>query len=106
MQGLNGSPDQATLRLYANSTSTTGVNVNGVSNTSWGERTITYNNDPAIDGGVAGSSGPIHTAGTWININVTSLINGNGLVGMAVTTTNSTAISLASRESGANAPNC
>ena len=104
VQGLTGSPSQVTLRLYANSTSTSGVNVNSVSNTSWGERTINYNNAPAINAGVAGSSGPIKTSKTWISIDITSLVNGNGPVSIAVTTTNSTAINLASRESGANAP--
>jgi hypothetical protein len=50
------------------------------------------------------SSGPIKTSGTFYSINVTSLITGNGTFNMAFTTTNSTTISFASRESGANAP--
>ena len=102
--GLSGAPSQVTLRIFATSTSTTGVTVSGVSDTSWGEKTLNYNNMPAIDGGAAGSSGPIKTSNTWISINVTSLISGNGTYSMAVSTTNSTAISMASRESGANAP--
>jgi hypothetical protein len=102
--GLGGAPSQVILRLYANSTSTTGVNVSGVADTSWGEKTITYNNMPAINGTVTGSSGPIKTANTWISINITPLVSGNGTISIAVTTTNSTAISLASRETGANAP--
>ncbi len=102
--GLSGAPAQATLRIYATSTSSTGFTVSGVSDTSWGEKTINYNNMPAIDGGAAGSSGQIKTSNTWISINVTALISGNGTYSMAVTTTNSTAISMASRESGANSP--
>ncbi len=104
VQGLSGPPQQAILQLFANSTSSTGVSIRGVSDTSWGERTITYANAPTVNPSVAGSSGPINTASTWVNIDITSLINGNGLVSVAVTTTNSTAISLASRESGAHAP--
>jgi hypothetical protein len=102
--GLSGAPTQVTLRLFANSTSTTGVNVSGVADTTWGEKMITYNNMPAISGTVTGSSGPIRTANTWISINITPLVSGNGTISIAVTTTNSTSISLASRETGANSP--
>ena len=102
--GLSGVPAQVTLRLFANSTSSTGVNVSTVSNTSWGETTITYSNAPAINGSVAGSSGTIQTTNTFISINVTSLVSGNGTISMAFTTTNTTAISVASRETGANSP--
>ncbi len=104
VQGLSGAPTRATLRLFATSTSTTGVNINGVSNTSWVETSITYSNAPAIDGALAGSSGAIKTANTFISIDVTSLVTGSGTISLAVTTTNSTAISLASRETGANSP--
>ncbi len=104
VQGLGGAPSRATLRLFATSTSTTGVNINGVSNTGWVETSITYSNAPAIDGPLAGSSGAIKTAHTFISIDVTSLVKGNGTISLAVTTTNFTAISLASRETGANSP--
>jgi hypothetical protein len=104
VQGLSGPPHNATLRIFFNSSSTTGVNIKGVTDTSWGETTITYNNAPAVNAATAGSSGAVSTAGTWVNINITSLISGNGLVSMAITTTNSTNINLASRESGANSP--
>ena len=104
VSGLNGAPSRAILRLYANSTQSTGVSVHHVADTTWGEKTITYNNMPAYDTAVAGSSGTIKTSGTFYSIDVTSLITGNGTFSMAFTTTNSTAISLASREAGANAP--
>jgi hypothetical protein len=102
--GLPGPVKTATLRIFANSTSTTGVDVHGVADTTWGETTITYANAPAMASTVTGSSGPIPTASTWISIDVTSLINGNGTFSLGVATTNATAISLASRETGANAP--
>ena len=104
VSGLNGAPSRAILRLYANSTQSTGVSVHHVADTTWGEKTITYNNMPAYDTAVASSSGPIKTSGAWYSINVTSLISGNGTFSMAFTTTNSTAISFASREAGAHAP--
>jgi hypothetical protein len=68
------------------------------------ETSLNYNNMPALDGAAGGSSGAISTAGMWISMDVTALVNGNGLVTIAVTTTNSTAIGMSSRESGAHAP--
>jgi hypothetical protein len=103
VQGLTGPVTSAKLWLFANSgLSSPGVSVRGVADTSWVENTINFNNAPAIDASVTGSSGQI-TALTWTSIDVTSLINGNGLVSLAVTNASSTNISLASREA-ANAP--
>jgi hypothetical protein len=52
---------------------------------------------------VLGSSGSI-SSNTWTSVNVTSYITGNGTYNLGLTTSGSTALSLASRESGANAP--
>jgi hypothetical protein len=104
LSGVTFPITKATLRLYANSTSSTGVNINGVTDNSWVESTINYNNAPAFNPTPAGSSGSISQAGVWISVDITALINTSGLVSVAVTTTNATAISLASRETGANAP--
>ncbi len=102
VQGLTGSIASVKLKLYANSSSGGGINVYGVSNTSWVETGITYNNAPAI-GSLGGSLGSF-TGGTWITVDITSLITGNGTFSLAIKGVDSTAISLASRESGANAP--
>jgi acid phosphatase type 7 len=104
VSGLSGAPSQAILRLWANSIQSTGVDVHHVADSTWGETTITYNTMPAYDTAITGSSGPIKTSGTWYSINVTSLISGNGTFSMTFTTTNSTNVSFASRETGANAP--
>jgi hypothetical protein len=101
VQGVNGPITRATLRIFANSALTQGVDARGVTDNTWAEGTINFNNAPAV-GGVLGSSGSIAT-GTWKTIDVTSFITGNGAFNLAVTTNSSTAISLASRESG-NAP--
>ncbi|HXD10089.1 MAG TPA: DNRLRE domain-containing protein, partial [Anaerolineales bacterium] len=102
VQGLNGSVASATLRIYANSSSSTGCKAYSVPNTAWSEKTITYNTAPPL-GNPGGSSGAF-AGGRWITIDVTALITGNGVVSLAITGLNATAISLASRESGANAP--
>jgi hypothetical protein len=102
--GSPGPVKSAILKLFANSGSTTGVDVRGVADTTWGEKTINYTNMPALAGTVTGSSGPFTTTPAWISIDVTALITGDGTFSLAVETTNATAISLASKESGANAP--
>jgi hypothetical protein len=102
VQGLNGGIASAKLRIYANSSSGAGVRVYGVSNTSWVENSITYSNAPAL-GSQGGSIGGF-AAGSWITIDITSLISGNGTFSVAITGVDGTAISLASRESGINTP--
>jgi hypothetical protein len=66
------------------------------------ETGINSNNAPPI-GSSLGSVGPV-SAGAWLTIDITAYITGNGTYNLALTTPGGTAISLASREAGANAP--
>ena len=102
VQGLTGRISRATLRIFANSAASAGVVANSVSDNSWTESTLNYNNAPPV-GSALSSSGPV-AAGVWISMDVTAYVTGNGTYNLALTTPGSTAISLASRESGANAP--
>jgi hypothetical protein len=102
VQGLNGTVTKATLLIFANSTSSSAVVANAVSDNTWTELTINYNNAPPL-GSALGSYGPVST-GVWISIDITAYINGNGTYNLALTTPGSTAINLASRQSGANSP--
>jgi hypothetical protein len=102
VQGLSGTVTRVTLRIFANSASTSSCVANAVSDNTWTESTINYNNAPPL-GSALGSTGPIST-GTWISMDVTAYITGNGTYNLALTTPGSTAVSLASRQSGANAP--
>ena len=102
VQGLGGSVASAKLRLYANSSSTVGCKVFSVPDASWGERTITFNNAPAL-GGQIGAYGAFRSS-AWIEIDVTALVSGNGTFSLAVSGLNGTAVSLASRESGTFVP--
>ncbi len=99
--GLTGVVSKATLRVYANSSLSAGITVNRVADNSWGETTITYGNAPAM-GSAMGTTGAV-TAGTWVSINVTPYVTGNGTFSFALTGGNATALSLASRET-ANKP--
>jgi len=102
VQGVSGTITRVTLKVYANSNSSSGYTVYAVSDNTWTETTINYNNAPAL-GNSAGSSNGF-TAPVWTIVNITSLVTGNGTINLALTTSSSTAISLASRESGTNAP--
>jgi hypothetical protein len=90
------------LRIFANSASTIGCNANSLYHNTWTESTINYGYAPAL-GGVIGSSTPFGI-GVWITLDVTAYVNGNGTYNFGLTTPGSTAISFASREAGANAP--
>jgi hypothetical protein len=100
LSGVSAPITKATLRVYANSSAAAGFDAAGVS-TSWSESTLTAGNAPT-PGSSVGVSGPF-TAGSWASVDVTSLLGSNTL-GVALSGINTTATSLASRESGANAP--
>ena len=102
VQGLSGTVTKATLRVFANSASNVGCTANSVSDNTWTESTITYDNAPPV-GSALGSSPPFG-AGVWVSIDMTAYITGDGSYDVALTTPGSTAVSFASRESGANAP--
>ncbi|MBK8905883.1 MAG: DNRLRE domain-containing protein [Anaerolineaceae bacterium] len=98
VQGLNGTVSQATLRVYAQSSSSLGYDVHQVANNTWGETTITYANAPAL-GSLVNSSGAFSSNG-YVEVPVTSFVGGNGLVSFGLSTADSNLITLASRESG------
>ena len=62
VQGLSGTVSSATLRIFANSSQTTGFDVHDVADDSWvesGITGITYNNAPDITPAIVASSGPV-----------------------------------------------
>jgi hypothetical protein len=101
--GLGGkSIVRARLLIFANSSSAQGISALAVADNTWGELTTNYTNAPALGGSLA-SSGVVAT-GNWVMLDVTPYITGEGTYSFGVTTPGSTAISLASRESGADSP--
>ncbi len=73
---------RATLRLFAGKISRAGVNLYLVADNSWGEYSITWNNRPSL-GSLLGSSGPV-TNDSWIEIDVTSAVDGDGEASFAL----------------------
>jgi hypothetical protein len=102
VSGLSGSITQARLLLFANNSDSKGIQAWAVANNSWGESTTNYTNAPALGSQLATSAA--FASGVWVSLDVTSYITGNGTYSFGVTNPNATAISVASRESGANAP--
>ena len=94
-----GRIEAASLRVLPNSSTSLSYATRGVTDSSWGEMSITDANAPPIDGATGGSSGPI-TAGSWTSVAVGTLAAPaqGGLLNLALTGTG-TQISLASRES-------
>ena len=98
VQGVSSSVTSATLRVFTNSDSADGVIVSAVADNSWVETAVTYNTAPTI-GSQLNSSGNIDS-GTWVEIDVTGYITGNGQFSLAVTSADASRISLSSREGG------
>jgi peptidoglycan/xylan/chitin deacetylase (PgdA/CDA1 family) len=96
---LSGPVTSATLRLFATTSSATGFEVRSAGN-GWNEGTITYaSGQPSRGSAITAISGPV-TAGTWVSLNVTSLVKSNSTRSFALTGIAVPAMGLASRESG------
>jgi parallel beta-helix repeat protein len=97
VSGVSGTISRARLRLYANTSSVTGYEAHGASDTSWGELMITHANAPSF--GSAISSSGAFASGTYTEVDVTPLITGDGVYTIVLTAMGPTAFSLGSRES-------
>jgi hypothetical protein len=101
LQGLTDPVIKAQLWLFAGSGSSTGFQVNAVSDGSWTENGITYANAPA-PGTLIANSGPF-ARNAWKAVDVTALVQGNGAVNLALTVLNPTGMVFGSNQ-GLNAP--
>ncbi len=101
VSGLSGPPTSVKLRLYVTDASTSGGDWFLVSN-SWTENTVNWNNKPALPASPVASAGAI-TAGTWVDIDLTSAITGNGTYSFMATSTSTNTAQFSSTQ-GTNAP--
>ena len=92
----------AEIQIYDNSNSTQGLVVRSVDDNSWNEMTMTYSNAPAPRDTIASTDAV--SSGNWIIMDVTSYVTGEGTYSFNISTPDSTAINLSSRESGSNSP--
>lgn len=81
VQGMSGTVSSAMLRVYLSS-GNSAFAIAGVTDNSWVETSITYSNAPVL-GSVINSSGAV-SAGSYIEIDVTTYVTGNGTLSLAV----------------------
>lgn len=98
---LAGPPKSAKLRLFVTDGSPDGGKVYVVAN-GWSESTITWNNAPGISGSPIASAGSV-AAGTWVELDVTSAITGNGIYSFGTKSASTNSARYSSKE-GANPP--
>ena len=87
----------AKLRLYCIDSASIGGNFHRVADTTWGERSVTWNTAPAADAGSVATLGAV-TAGNWYEVDITSLVTGDGNYSLRVDSTSSNGADYTSKE--------
>jgi hypothetical protein len=93
----------AKLRLYTINDSNKGGDFYRVANTSWSESSVTWNTAPTADATPIASLGAV-AINTWYEVDVTSLITGNGTYSLRVKSTSSDGADHHSKETVSFAP--
>src|SRR5262245_19995034 len=94
--GVNGrSVQRARLRMQVTGASSVGGTVHKISNTTWNEATLNFNNKPAVDGAGLSTLAAV-TAGAVIEWNVDAAVTGDGVYSFAIDSTSSSAAAYAS----------
>jgi PKD repeat protein len=97
VSGLTGAVRSAKLRLWVTDASPDAGSLYTVSN-DWQEATITWNSRPPISGTPIATVGSASTAGTWIEVDLTSSVTGNGTYNFGMKTTSTDAAWFSSKE--------
>ncbi len=92
-----GTPASVAVQINAES-SGDGFDLYAVADTSWTESTLTFNNAPPL-GALLGSVGAVKP-GTLYQIDVSSYVTGDGIYAFGIATTDTTVITLGSKEGG------
>jgi hypothetical protein len=94
--GLSGPATSATLRFFVKDGSSAGAALYRVSDTSWSESVITWNTRPPLGSFITNfAAGP---ANTWVEIDVSSIVTGNGGFSFAATGLSTDAAWFSSKE--------
>jgi fibronectin type 3 domain-containing protein len=87
----------AKLRLFCTGSSNEGGQVRWLADSSWNEGTVTWNNAPAADPAVAAQFGAV-SSNTWYQLDLTSLVRGDGTISLRVTATSPDGADYSSRQ--------
>lgn len=102
LSSVSGTITSAKLRLHtknvAGAESSSGGTWKLMSNTSWSETGVTYNNQPSIDGATLGSIGSV-AINTWYEIDVTGKIPSSGIISIGGSSASTNGADFDSRES-------
>lgn len=101
VSGLSGSVLSAKVWLYVTDPSPSGGDLWYVGST-WTETGLTWNNAPALSGAPIGSVGNAAN-GTWVSVDVTPVVSGNGTYSFALSSASTNSVNYSSRE-GAHPP--
>jgi hypothetical protein len=102
VRGISGVVTNATLRVFSLMDSSQGPEVYAASS-DWTERDITWSNRPARTSDAIDGVGPV-VAGTWIEFDVTAIVNGEGVYTFMLATDSTDGMNMSSRESDNNRP--
>ena len=101
VSGLGAPVARAVLRLYVTDASNSGGTWHAV-NPSWSESAIRWSNAPPLEGAALANVGAV-TLNTWVEVDVTPAVTGNGTFSFAALTNSTNSLRYASKES-ANPP--
>jgi hypothetical protein len=87
----------AKLRLYCVDPATFGGDFRRVADTTWSEGAVNWNTAPAADANSLATLGAV-TTGTWYEVDVTSLVTGDGVFSLKVLSTSSNGADYTSKE--------
>jgi hypothetical protein len=95
--GISGAVQNARLRVYATTNGSTNGPAVYSTGTSWTETGITWNNRPVRTSSAVDNKGSIST-NTWVEYNVTSLVQGNGTFSFVLAADSTDGITFSSRQ--------
>ncbi|QYG92237.1 DNRLRE domain-containing protein [Iamia sp. SCSIO 61187] len=96
LSGLGGAPTSARLRLWVTDASPTGGVVTPVG-AGWTEASLTWNTRPAALSSAVATLGAT-TAGSWVEVDVTAAVAGDGALALRLTTPSTNSAVYSSRE--------
>jgi hypothetical protein len=96
--GVNGQTvTNAKIRLYNTDAATKGGDFYQASSNSWQEGTVTWSNAPAAQGSMLASLGAV-SVNTWYEVDVTSLVTGDGTYSLRISSTSTNGAGYSSQE--------
>jgi hypothetical protein len=88
------------LRLYCVDGSPFGGEFHRLADTTWNETAVNWNTAPSADAAILTSLGRV-SASTWVEVDVTSLVSGDGTFGLKINSTNTDGAYYSTKEGAA-----